>query len=154
MISICCCWPSASVPVVVSGSTSTPREPPSSFSRCRACFASPQALARAEHEVLEHGQGRDERRVLVDHSDPERDRALRRIDLHLDPVEADPPVVGLEHPGEDAHQRRLAGAVLAEQAVHLAAAHGEGDAVVGEDAREGLRDADQLDRGSLPVDAG
>ena len=36
-------------------------------------------------------------------------------------LEPDLAGVRTKHPGEDAHQRRLAGTVLAEQAVHLAA---------------------------------
>ena len=47
--------------------------------------------------------------------------------------------------GQDADQGRLAGAVLAEQAVHLAAAEGQVDPVVREHARERLRDPYELD---------
>ena len=38
------------------------------------------------------------------------------------PCDLDGALVGLVHAGEDLHQRRLAGAVLADQAVHLAGA--------------------------------
>ena len=51
---------------------------------------------------------------------------LTRISPSSGPVEA----------VEDVHQRRLAGAVLAEQRVHLAAPQVEVDAVVRDDARE------------------
>src|SRR4029453_1837140 len=78
---------------------------------------------------------------LVDHPDPELDGPLGRADDHVPALHADPPPVGLDHPGEDAHEGGLAGPVLAEQAVDLARAHHEVDAVVGQDARIGLRDA-------------
>ena len=51
-------------------------------------------------------------------------------------VEQDLAGVGPVQPGEDVHQRALAGAVLAEQGVDLARAQVEVDVVVGDDARE------------------
>ena len=57
------------------------------------------------------------------------------------PLQQDLALVGLVEPVEDVHQRRLAGAVLAEERVHLAAADVEVDVVVGDDARELLADA-------------
>ena len=55
-------------------------------------------------------------------------------------VDQDLALVRLVEPVEDVHQRRLAGAVLAEQRVHLALAQVEVDAVVRDDAGEPLRD--------------
>ena len=55
------------------------------------------------------------------------------------------PSSGCLHAVQDLHQRRLAGAVLAADRVDLSLFHGEVDMVVGDDARETLRDADQLD---------
>ena len=55
------------------------------------------------------------------------------------------PSVGPVEPVEDVHERRLARAVLAEQRVHLAAAHVERDVVVRDDARELLADAPHLE---------
>src|SRR5204862_1369509 len=60
-------------------------------------------------------------------------------------VDQDRPRVGPEQAGEDADQGRLAGAVLAEEAMHLAAAERDVDVVVGEDAGKRLRDPPQLD---------
>ena len=60
----------------------------------------------------------------------------------LDP---DLALVGVVEPVEDVHQRRLAGAVLAEQRVHLALAEIEADVVVGDDAGEALRDPAHLE---------
>ena len=55
---------------------------------------------------------------------------------HLDDlaVDDDLALVGVVEAVEDVHQRRLAGAVLAEQRVHLAAAEIEVDVVVRDDA--------------------
>ncbi len=105
------------------------------------------AAALAEQQVLEHAERRHERRVLVDHAHAEPERSARRVDAHVLAAHADVAGVGLRHAREHAHQRRLARAVLAQQAVHLAGADREVDVVVRDDAREGLRDADQLDGG-------
>ena len=51
-------------------------------------------------------------------------------------VQPDLALVGLVEAVEHAHQRALAGAVLAEQRVHLARPDVEVDAVVGDHARE------------------
>ena len=64
------------------------------------------------------------------------------------PAPGDVPLVGLVRTGEDLDQGRLAGAVLAEQAVHLAGADVEVDAVEGADARELLDDAVHLEQRS------
>ena len=61
-------------------------------------------------------------------------------------VEQDLALVGRGQPVEDVHERRLAGAVLAEQGVDLAGTDLEVDAVVGDDARVALRDAAHLER--------
>src|SRR5262249_4764046 len=73
---------------------------------------------------------------------------LRRRDRHGLAVHQDLARVGRVEAVEDAHQRRLPGAVLAEQRMHLAAAQVEVDVVVGEHPRELLRDPAELeDRG-------
>ena len=61
------------------------------------------------------------------------------------PFSRDLSPVGPVEPVEDVHERRLARAVLAEQGVHLAAAHVERDAVVGDDSRELLADVPHLE---------
>src|SRR6266478_9013920 len=47
---------------------------------------------------------------------------------------------------QDVHQRRLAGAVLADEGVDLARAHRQVDVVVGDHARPRLRDPTHVDR--------
>ena len=94
-----------------------------------------------EHDVLGHGHHRDEHEVLVDHADACVDCGVRRADLRRLAVEQDLALVVAVEPVEDVHQGRLAGAVLAEQCVHLAAPDVEIDIVVGDDPRELLADA-------------
>src|SRR5258708_38544572 len=52
---------------------------------------------------------------------------------------------------DDVHQGRLAGAVLADQGVDLARAHGQVDVVVGDHARPRFRDPAQVKRELLRV---
>ena len=76
----------------------------------------------AEDHVLGDGQNRDQHEVLVDHADAAGDRVRRAGDLDRLAVEQDLPLVGPGQAVQDVHERRLAGAVLAEQGVDLAAA--------------------------------
>jgi hypothetical protein len=93
----------------------------------------------AEHDVLGHGHHRDEHEVLVHHADAQLDRSRRRVDLDRLAVNADLPLVRVVKPVEDRHQRGLAGAVLPQQGVDLAAAEVEVDPVVRDDRAEPLR---------------
>ena len=77
-----------------------------------------------EHDVLGHRHHRDEHEVLVHHADPVLDRFLRRVDPDRLALDEDLALVGVVEAVEDAHQGRLAGAVLAEQRVHLPCARG------------------------------
>ena len=61
-------------------------------------------------------------------------------------VDDDRALVGPVRAVEGLHQRRLAGAVLADDGVDRAGADREVDAVVGDDAGEALDDVAQLDR--------
>ena len=61
--------------------------------------------------------------AMASRGEPKRDRLA---------VEQDLAGVGPVQPGQDVHQRALAGAVLAEQGVDLAGAQVEVDVVVGE----------------------
>ena len=100
--------------------------------------AAPAGLV-AEHDVLGHGHHRHEHEVLVDHADAEVDRLGGRVDLDRLAVDEHLALVGVVEPVEDRHQGRLAGAVLPQQGVHLAALQVEVDPVVGYDRAEPLR---------------
>ena len=76
-------------------------------------------LALEEH-VVGDGEARDQGEILVDGVDAERPRVVDRAQLHLLAVDEDLAAVGLLEAGEDLDQRRLAGAVVADQPEHLA----------------------------------
>ena len=98
-----------------------------------------------EHDVLRHRHHGDEHEVLVHHADPVPDRVLRGVERHGLAADKDLALVVPVEAVEDVHQRRLAGAVLPQQRVHLPAAEVEVDVVVGDDAREALRDPAELE---------
>ena len=102
---------------------------------------------RAENDVLRDGEAGNEHEVLVDHGQPGEHGIARVVEADRLAVDADLPLVRVVQPKEDVHQGRFAGAVLAEQGVDLALAHGELDPIVGDDAGEPLDDPPHLDRG-------
>ena len=114
--------------------------------RARALGEQRAALG-AEHDVFEHAERRHQHEVLMHHADAVADRLARRADSDRLAVDADLAGVGLVEAVEDRHQRRLAGAVLADDAVDDAALDDEIDVLVGVNRAEALVDADQLDRG-------
>ena len=71
--------------------------------------------------------------------------SLHRQGAALDPVDADDAGVGRDDAAQHLHQRRLAGAVLADQADDLAGADRQAHVVQRQDARIALPDADQLE---------
>ncbi len=83
--------------------------------------------------------------MLVHHADAGRDGVGGTPEVHGLAVEEDLALVGPVQPEQDVHERRLAGAVLPEQGVDLSALDGEVHVLVGDDAREPLGDAAQLD---------
>ncbi len=110
-----------------------------------------EPAAFTEGDVLPHEELVDEAEVLVHHSDAQRGRSLRIGDVLLAAVDRDRAAIGRDEPDEDAHQGRLAGAVLAEHAVHLAAVEVEVDAVAGDDVAEVLGDPADRDGRRRPV---
>jgi hypothetical protein len=82
------------------------------------------------------------------HADAMADRLARGADSDRLAVDADLTAVGFIKTVQDRHQRRFAGAVLADNAVDDAALDDEIDVVVGVNGAEALIDADQFDGGS------
>ena len=107
--------------------------------------AAPRGLA-AQDDVLQDGEVVGQHEVLVDHADAGAIASAGLRKRHLAAVERDRALVGAVHAVEGLHQRRLAGAVLAHDGVHLAAADPQLDVAVGDDAGEALGDPAQLDR--------
>ena len=106
-------------------------------------------------DVLGDGELVEQREVLEHHADAER--GAPRPASRSRP--AGPPRrsrrrVGSIDAVEDLDQGRLAGAVLAEKRVDLAAADRQVDAVVGEELAVALRDAAQRDEGAPPSGPG
>jgi hypothetical protein len=99
----------------------------------------------AEHDVLGDGEHGDEHEVLVHHADAGTHGVTRAREVLDVVVEQDLALVGLVQAVEDVHQRGLAGAVLAEQAVDLAGLDGQADVVVGGQRAESLGDAPQFE---------
>ncbi len=103
-----------------------------------------QARRATEREVLGDRHRPHQREVLGHHPDPRVDRVARGSDATRLPIDQDLTGIGLREPVGDAHDRGLAGPVLAEQRVDLAATDVEVDAVVGDEVPEPLADAAQL----------
>ena len=81
--------------------------------------------------------------MLEHRADAERQALARRTDAYGAAAQANLAAIGLVNAGEQADQRRLAGAVLAEQHMDLTGMEIEGDIVVGDNAGERLGDAAQ-----------
>ena len=101
---------------------------PGAARRSRPC--SPRTMFSATVKVL------DQAEVLVDHADAGVDGVAGGVEHHRPAVDLDPALVGPVEPGEDVGQRRLPGAVLAQQGVDLAGRDLEVDRLVGDDAAE------------------
>jgi hypothetical protein len=109
-----------------------------------------QRLA-AQVDVLGDAQVRHQVQLLVDHRDPVLLRVPRRGEAQRLAVQAQRPFIGHVHAAHDLHQRRLAGAVLAADRMHLAAADIEAHALQRDDIEEALGHAAQAEQGRRGV---
>jgi hypothetical protein len=102
---------------------------PRRFRASRApLHASPDAAALQPHgEVLGHGEIRKQRRLLVNRRDAEAAHQQRIGVRDYPAADRQRPTVGRVRARDDPHQRALAGAVLADQRMHLARAQIERD---------------------------
>ena len=100
---------------------------------------------QGERDVLGHGERLEQREVLEHHADPEPPgrRRVRDVDRLAAPPEL--PVGGLERAVDDLDERRLAGAVLAEQRVDLAGRQAQRHPVVRGEVAEALDDVECLE---------
>ena len=133
----------------VPGGTSSPTSP----RRLRACATRSRGAVHegpapgqgVEEQVLGDAEVREEVQLLVDERDPARRRprtARGRVGLAR---EAHRACVRRQHAAEHVHERRLARAVLADQAEHAARAEGELTPSSTRHAEEGLLDPDELE---------
>ncbi|OPZ04735.1 MAG: hypothetical protein BWZ09_01587 [Alphaproteobacteria bacterium ADurb.BinA305] len=96
---------------------------------------------QGQGDVFHHGQRLEQREVLEHHADAQAARMRRAGDRDLLALPEHAPAARPGDAVDDLHQRRLAGAVLAEDGADLARAHDEADVVVGDHRRVGLADA-------------
>src|ERR687891_712064 len=101
----------------------------------------------AEVDVLGHGQAVDQVQLLVDGGDPAAHGGDRVGQAYFLTQPGDRSFVRLVSAGQYLDQRRLSGAVLAEEAMHLGGQDLEVDAVEGADAGKLLHDAVHLEQG-------
>ena len=114
--------------------------------RLRAHHAPVHAAERrarrvADEDVFGDGQLRKEQQLLIDDRDALGARVAGRGEMNDLVADANLARVRAMNAGHDLDQRRLAGAVLAEQRVDLAGAHVERHVAQHRDADEGLRNA-------------
>ncbi len=111
---------------VWSSATTRPVSRISASSRARSCLRAARQEPRrfgTEHHVVERRQRLDQHEMLVHHADAQRDRVACVRDAHRPAFDLDAAAVGLVEAVQDRHQRALAGAVLADDAVHGAGRH-------------------------------
>ena len=106
--------------------------------------ADPMQLLGAEDDVLQHREVVGEHEMLEHHPNADTDGIGGRLELDQRPVDGDRPFIRALHAVEDLHQGRLARTVLADDRVHGATPHREGDVLVGDDTWEALGDPMQL----------
>ena len=102
------------------------------------------AVFDAQRHVLRGREHVDQFEVLVDHADAVRVGVLGVADGDLLAVHEDLSFVGIVDAGQHVHERRLAGAVFAQQRHDNAVVHVKIDFIVGNDATETLRDVFQF----------
>ena len=95
---------------------------------------------QAEGDILRHGQGIEQRKMLKHHGNTELARDLRIADMHHLAIPADVAGIGFDGAENDFHQCRFAGAVLAQHGMNFARRDAQVDIVVGE--YPGIRFAD------------
>ena len=100
----------------------------------------------AEEEVAADAHQRHHRQVLVDRRDADVERVAGRVEADRLAVDGERPLVGRVDAGQHLDQRRLAGAVVAEEAVDLPGADLERDVLDGDDRAEVLRDVARLEQ--------
>ena len=106
----------------------------------------------AEEDVGRGGEIVGECKILIDDLDPDGAGVDGPMEMHRVAVETHVAMARREIAGDDLHQRRLAGAVVAHQADHLAGRDLQVDAMQRADRAEFLADPRQL-QNRLPAAA-
>ena len=137
----------------ISGLTSSqPISASRASARRRCALGIDQAEAprrRRDRDIVRDREVGHQRQFLEDADDAGRVGGGWRGEADIDSGKAHAAGIGLDHAGDDLDQRRLAGAVLAQHRVDLAALAGEIDALEGAHAAIALGDAGQCEEGRL-----
>ena len=154
-ISTRCRLPTDSAPTIWSAARSSISSEASSASALVAHGAPvdparPGARRVAEEDVLGDGELGKQQQLLIDRRDAGALGVVGRGEAGLAAVDQDRARVGLVDARTDLDQRRLAGAVLAEQRMDLAGVHVERDAGERAHARERLLDVAHLEERRAP----
>ena len=147
-ISTCCCCASGSRPTIAPASRSKPASATRRSNRVAQRPAVDEAGALrlgAEEDVLRHGQPRDEGDLLGDERDPAHERVARRPERDGLPAHDELALILREDTGDDLAERRLPGAVLADERVDRAGMDGDRDIVEGARRPEGLAERAHLE---------
>ena len=105
-------------------------------------------VGAGEAEVLGDGEIRGHRRVLEYRGEAASPGIAGTVHRRRLAVDADRPGIGAQHAGEDLDERRLAGAIGAEQGVHLSGSDLEVDGAEGDHRAERLGDRRRLQQWS------
>ena len=105
----------------------------------------PAARLDPQRDVLRHGELGDKRELLMDDANSQPAGVIGIPRRHGLPLEAKAPVVGREDAGENAHQSRLAGAVLAHDRVNDSPVNAERHLLERPNDAERLRDGHELE---------
>ena len=122
-----------------------PRQVIQRVARAAQSALQPRRALGAQQDVLKHRQRLHQHEVLVDHADAGGDRVARAGDGDRPSLHFDGAGVGPVEPVEDAHQGRLAGTVLADDAVDRPGRHLQRHVAVGLHGAEPLVDPAQRD---------
>ncbi len=87
--------------------------------------------------------------MLIDHADPGADRVPGSFELGLSPLDPDMPAVRSKHPGQDAHKRTLARAVLPQKGQNASGPDIQAYIPVGLNAAEGFANIFQGNQGDF-----
>jgi hypothetical protein len=115
------------------------------FPRLRERGVEHRPILDPEDDVFQHGEVLHQLEMLEHHADARADRALAVGDRSRLAVDEDLARIGLVEAVQDRHQRRLARAVFADDAVDRALRHRDVDVLVRLDRTEGLGNARQFD---------
>src|SRR5260370_17408130 len=88
-----------------------------------------------QHDILGYGQGRNQHKVLVYHTNMQPDSIAWPRDVRNLPVDENLTTIRVNQSIEDIHQGRFAGSVFANQCMNLTLTHLEIDLIVANEPR-------------------